>query len=106
MEETVVHEPSPPEERRPFWRLPPRAIAVVLAVEVGALALVAALATTPTPAEIGLAGFLTLLAVVHTELATGIEAGPPPGRGTSYFDLSSVWRSRRRCCSRRCSRPA
>ena len=34
---------------------------------------------------------LTLLGVVHTEIATGVERIRRRVSGTSYFDLSSVW---------------
>jgi diguanylate cyclase (GGDEF)-like protein len=79
-----------------LWRLPTRAVALVLAVEAAAVAsVVAHLATQAHAAVTGevlaLAAFLTLLSVVHTELATGIERIRRRAAETSYFDLSSVW---------------
>jgi diguanylate cyclase (GGDEF)-like protein len=92
MERTVVNQPSSPQARGwELWRLPARTVAVVLVVELGALALVVATATLPTLADAGLAAFLALLSVVHTELATGIERARRRAAETSYFDLSSVW---------------
>jgi diguanylate cyclase (GGDEF)-like protein len=92
MEGTVVDQPSSPDARGwELWRLPAKAVAVVLAVEAGAVALVVTGATVPTLPAIGLAAFLTLLSVVHTELATGIERARRRAAETSYFDLSSVW---------------
>ena len=82
---------SPAAGRWELWRLPAKVVAVVLAVEVGALALVVAGASVPTLPDVGLAAFLTLLSVVHTELATGIERARRRAAETSYFDLSSVW---------------
>jgi diguanylate cyclase (GGDEF)-like protein len=71
-------------------------VALVLAVEAAALASVVANLADPGRApftgEAGaLAAFLTLLSVVHTELATGIERIRRRASETSYFDLSSVW---------------
>jgi diguanylate cyclase (GGDEF)-like protein len=92
MEGTVVDRPSLPEAPGwELWRLPARALAVVLTVEAGALALVVATARVPTQAEVALAAFLATLSVVHTELATGIERVRRRAAETSYFDLSSVW---------------
>ena len=82
---------SPAAGRWELWRLPAKVVAVVLAVEVGALALVVAGASVPTLPDAGLAAFLALLSVVHTELATGIERARRRAAETSYFDLSSVW---------------
>jgi diguanylate cyclase (GGDEF)-like protein len=90
-----VDEPSPPARWDPasweLWRLPAGAVGLVLAVEVAAVALVAAHLTAPTPEAVALAAFLTLLSLVHTELATGIERIRRRAAQTSYFDLSSVW---------------
>jgi diguanylate cyclase (GGDEF)-like protein len=90
-----VDEPSPPAGWDParweLWRLPARAVGLVLAVEVAAVALVVAHLAVPTPHAVALAAFLTLLSVVHTELATGIERIRRRAAQTSYFDLSSVW---------------
>jgi diguanylate cyclase (GGDEF)-like protein len=77
-----------------LWRLPSSAVALVLAVEAGAVGLVVAhLAahTAFTGEALALAAFLMLLSVVHTELATGIERIRRRAAETSYFDLSSVW---------------
>ncbi|MGH3586311.1 MAG: GGDEF domain-containing protein, partial [Pseudonocardia sp.] len=90
-----MDDPSPPDRWDPgewdLWRLPTAAIVLVFGVEVGAVALVAAGAAVPTWDEVALAAFLTLLSVVHTELATGIERIRRRAADTSYFDLSSVW---------------
>ena len=73
-------------------RLPIRAVVGVLAVEAIAIGVVALTSSTPlTSNDGGLAGFLVLLSVVHTELATGIERIRRRTAETSYFDLSSVW---------------
>jgi diguanylate cyclase (GGDEF)-like protein len=79
-----------------LWRLPTRAVALVLAVEIAAVAFVGAqwamLARAALTSDtLALAAFLTLLSVVHTELATGIERIRRRAAETSYFDLSSVW---------------
>jgi diguanylate cyclase (GGDEF)-like protein len=79
-----------------LWQLPARAVALVLAVEVGAVAYVVTHWALPTPDvlagdTLALSAFLTLLSVVHTELATGIERIRRRAAETSYFDLSSVW---------------
>ena len=74
-----------------LWRLPAKAVAGVLVVELGAIVLVVAGAAVPTGEDVALAAFLTLLSVVHTELATGIERIRRRAAETSYFDLSSVW---------------
>ncbi len=100
-----MEEPSPPvgcDPGRPgpgrldpgrweLWRLPAKAVTLVLAVEAAAVALVAAHFAVPTRDAVALAAFLTLLSVVHTELATGIERIRRRAAETSYFDLSSVW---------------
>lgn len=87
-----MDEPSFTGERRwALWQLPAKAVAVVLAVEAGALAVVVTGASVPAFPAVGLAVFLTLLSVVHTELATGIERARRRAAETSYFDLSSVW---------------
>jgi diguanylate cyclase (GGDEF)-like protein len=92
MEETVVDEPSSPDARGwELWKLPAKVVAVVLAVEAGAVALIVARASVPTLPDVGLAAFLALLSLVHTELATGIERARRRAAETSYFDLSSVW---------------
>ena len=84
--------PSPPITGRwDLWGLPPRAVAVVLAVEAAAVAFVVAGGAVPSSGDVGLAAFLALLSVVHTELATGIERIRRRAAQTSYFDLSSVW---------------
>jgi diguanylate cyclase (GGDEF)-like protein len=88
----VVDEPlSPTSGRSELWALPRRAVVVVLAVEASAVALVVAGSATPPPGAIGLAVFLTVLSVVHTALATGIERIRRRAAQTAYFDLSSVW---------------
>ena len=74
-----------------LWGLPTRAVLAVLVVEVLAVVLVIATFAVPTGGELTLAGFLTLLSVVHTELATGVERIRRSDAETSYFDLSSVW---------------
>ena len=90
-----MDEPSPPAGWDPasweLWRLPARAVGLVLGVEVAAVGLVVAHLAPPTEAAVALAAFLTLLSVVHTELATGIERIRRRAAQTSYFDLSSVW---------------
>jgi diguanylate cyclase (GGDEF)-like protein len=93
-----MEQPSPPREavswepsRWTLWRLPVTAIALVLAVEAAAVAFVVTHAAPPTSEALTLAAFLTLLSVVHTELATGIERVRRRAAETSYFDLSSVW---------------
>jgi diguanylate cyclase (GGDEF)-like protein len=72
-------------------RLPARAILLVLSVEVLAAAAVLASISGPSLGELTLAAFLTLLSLVHTELATGVERIRRRVAETSYFDLSSVW---------------
>jgi diguanylate cyclase (GGDEF)-like protein len=79
-----------------LWRLPSRAVALVLAVEAAAVVFIVANLAAPVHAgftgeAVALAAFLTLLSVVHTELATGIERIRRRAAETSYFDLSSVW---------------
>ncbi len=74
-----------------LWKLPARAVVVVLAVEVIAVGVVAAGAGVPAVSDLALAGFVALLSLVHTELATGIERIRRRTAATSYFDLSSVW---------------
>jgi diguanylate cyclase (GGDEF)-like protein len=87
-----VDEPLPPTTARTeLWGLPRRAVVVVLGVEASAVALCVAGSATPPPGAIGLAVFLTVLSVVHTELATGIERIRRRAAHTAYFDLSSVW---------------
>lgn len=86
----MVNEPSPPPDGWALWRLPARAIVMALAVEIAAVALVAARATVPDSGPIVLAAFLILLSVVHTELAAGIER-IRRRTAVTYFDLSSVW---------------
>ncbi len=72
--------------------LPRRALAWVFGVDLAAVAaVVAGVDGPPPPAALGLAAMLTLLSVVHTELATGIERNRRKVAQTSYFDLSSVW---------------
>jgi diguanylate cyclase (GGDEF)-like protein len=71
-------------------------VLLVLAVEAAAVVAVVAHLATPVRAAftgevLALAAFLTLLSVVHTELATGIERIRRRAAETSYFDLSSVW---------------
>jgi diguanylate cyclase (GGDEF)-like protein len=87
-----VDEPSPQTAGGwDLWRLPARAVALVLGVEAAALAVVITGISVPTSGAVALAAFLTLLSVVHTELATGIERIRRRAAETSYFDLSSVW---------------
>jgi diguanylate cyclase (GGDEF)-like protein len=71
-------------------------VVLVLAVEAVAVAwvvthLATAASVVITDEALALAAFLTLLSVVHTELATGIERIRRRAAETSYFDLSSVW---------------
>lgn len=76
----------------PVVDLPRRALAWVFGVDLAAVAaVVAGVDGPPAPAALGLAAMLTLLSVVHTELATGIERNRRKVAQTSYFDLSSVW---------------
>ena len=85
-------EPSHPSGAgESLWRLPSRAVLAVLTVEVVAVGLVAAATVPPGLGELALAAFLTLLSLVHTELATGVERARRRDAQTSYFDLSSVW---------------
>ena len=72
-------------------RLPSRALLAVLLVEALAVAAVLGSLAVPSTGELTLAAFLTLLSVVHTELATGVERIRRRHAETSYFDLSSVW---------------
>jgi len=72
-------------------RLPARAVLMVLSVEALAVVLVLASISGPSVGELTLAAFLTLLSLVHTELATGVERIRRRDAETSYFDLSSVW---------------
>jgi diguanylate cyclase (GGDEF)-like protein len=78
-----------------LWRLPVRAIAVVLVVQAAAVALIATGARTADPADLGpdllMAGILVLCSVVHTELAIGIERVRRRAGEVPCFDLSSVW---------------
>jgi diguanylate cyclase (GGDEF)-like protein len=74
--------------------LPVRAVAGIAAVEVTAVVTAVAaavLARAPGPGDWALAALLAVLAVVHTELASGIERARRRAAETSYFDLSSVW---------------
>lgn len=74
--------------------LPRRAVVAVLAVEVGAVVVVAVtawLSAGPRPVDVLMAAAVAALSVVHTELATGIERIRRRAAETSYFDLSSVW---------------
>jgi len=98
--EELAHSHSPARRPEPagweLWRLPTRAVVLVLVVEAGALAMVITHLGLAAPEAFtgevfGLAAFLTLLSVVHTELATGIERIRRRAAETSYFDLSSVW---------------
>jgi diguanylate cyclase (GGDEF)-like protein len=88
-----VEQPSLPRMPKGWelWRLPVRAVVTVLAVEVAAAVFVAVNLDPTAPASVGLAAFLVLLSLVHTELATGIERVRRRTAETSYFDLSSVW---------------
>ncbi|MDT7653356.1 MAG: hypothetical protein QOI36_4762 [Pseudonocardiales bacterium] len=87
-----MDQPSPPTSGGwDLWRLPARAVALVLGVEAAAVVVVITGISVPTAGAVGLAAFLTLLSVVHTELATGIERIRRRAAETSYFDLSSVW---------------
>jgi diguanylate cyclase (GGDEF)-like protein len=72
-------------------RLPIRAVLVVLTVEAVAALLVVSSIAAPTLGEFTLAAFLTLLSLVHTELAIGVERIRRRNAERSYFDLSSVW---------------
>ena len=92
---SVVVEPPHPVGGSPvgesLQRLPGRAVLAVLSVEALAVLLVMVTITVPTGGELTLAAFLTLLSLVHTELATGVERIRRSDAETSYFDLSSVW---------------
>lgn len=83
-------EPSPPAGAS-LGRLPVGARLLVLGVEAAAVGVVLLTVAVPTRGDVTLALFLTLLSVVHTELATGIERIRRRAAKTSYFDLSSVW---------------
>jgi diguanylate cyclase (GGDEF)-like protein len=72
-------------------RLPARAVVAVLSVETVAAMLVLGSISVPTTGELTLAAFLTLLSLVHTELATGVERIRRRDAENTYFDLSSVW---------------
>jgi diguanylate cyclase (GGDEF)-like protein len=98
--EEPSHSRSPAGHRDPagweLWRLPGRAVVLILAVEAAAVVSVISHLAVPARAALtgetlALAAFLTLLSVVHTELATGIERIRRRAAETSYFDLSSVW---------------
>lgn len=86
---------APPDSPHRWRDLPVTAAGGIAAVE--ALAVVAVVAAgvvlpgPPVPSAAGTAGLLAVLALVHTELATGIERARRRTTGTSYFDLSSVW---------------
>ncbi len=71
--------------------LPARALLAVLFVEAVAAMLVLVSISVPTAGELTLAAFLTLLSLVHTELATGVERIRRRDAENTYFDLSSVW---------------
>jgi diguanylate cyclase (GGDEF)-like protein len=88
-----MDQPSLPRaaDRWELWRLPPRAVAAVLVVELAAVVFIAANLRPSAAGDVALAAFLALLSVVHTELATGIERIRRRAAETSYFDLSSVW---------------
>jgi diguanylate cyclase (GGDEF)-like protein len=79
-----------PPPDRPLWRLPVRVVAAVLAVQAGAVAVIATGTAGVDGPGLVVAGLLVAFGVAHTELATGIErrrrAADPAG-----FDLSSVW---------------
>lgn len=74
-----------------LWRLPARAVLLVLGVQAVAIAVTVAGLELPQPPRIWLAAGLVGLSVVHTELATMIERARRRATETSYFDLSSVW---------------
>lgn len=80
----------------PVWRLSGPVLALLLAVQAVAVAVVAGgLVLLPADRSTGLAALgaagLVALGVVHTELATGIERVRRRAANVSYFDLSSVW---------------
>jgi diguanylate cyclase (GGDEF)-like protein len=77
----------------PVWSLRGRALTWVLLVETVALAAAAlgAVMLPPTEASLLLAGLLAGVAVLHTEIATGLERIRRRVADTTYFDLSSVW---------------
>jgi diguanylate cyclase (GGDEF)-like protein len=80
---------------RALWRQPARAVVVVLGVQAAAVALVAtgldALDTPAIGADLLTAAVLVGLAVLHTELAIGIERARHRVGEAPCFDLSSVW---------------
>lgn len=74
--------------------LPAAARAVIVSVEAAMVVVVAAAVVVESrvaPAALGTATFLAALALLHTELATGIERARRRAAQNSYFDLSSVW---------------
>jgi diguanylate cyclase (GGDEF)-like protein len=82
--------PSPQPPAR--WRdLPAAAEAGVAAVPSLAVATAAVTAGRVPAATVGLAVLLVLLALAHTELATGVERCRGRVLWTSSFDLSAMW---------------
>jgi diguanylate cyclase (GGDEF)-like protein len=75
------------------WSLDGRVLLPVLVVESAALAVVVSSIVNldVRAGELGLLVFLAMLAVVHTEIAVGIERIRRRSSGASYFDFSSVW---------------
>ncbi len=79
-----------------IWSLPGSLIALLVLVEVGALAAVvvdgATFAPTTVPAtDLWVAGVLALAGVVHTEAALGVERMRHRVDESPHIDLSSVW---------------
>ncbi len=88
----VALRPAPPVKPPARWRDLPAAGAVGVAV-VPSLAVATAVVTAGrvAPPTVGLAVVLTLLAVAHTEIASGVERFRGRAVPASSFDLASVW---------------
>jgi diguanylate cyclase (GGDEF)-like protein len=94
---------GPPEDGRtrlwgvrrwPLWEMPRRLVVSILVVEAAAAGLVIAVAArepVPEPSQALLAAILTALAIIHTEVAIGVERVRRRVGLDNHVDLSSVW---------------
>jgi diguanylate cyclase (GGDEF)-like protein len=80
--------------RWPLWEMPRRLVVSIVVVEAAAVGLVIALAARepiPDASQGLLAAILTGLAIVHTEVAIGVERVRRRVGVDNHVDLSSVW---------------
>jgi diguanylate cyclase (GGDEF)-like protein len=77
------------------WSLPSRLLSSLLVVELLVVALlvldVAKGGVTATHEQLSIAGLLSAVGVLHTEVALGVERLRRRATGTPHIDLSSVW---------------